>query len=346
MSSDNSISDLARKLLADLFSNLRKNKGYWYEVQNNEYFSSYLATALAVRESDFQFVMKSAGFFKKYGDGFRFNVTGMKTWVLALDLPVQISTFGYQGKTNIPCIGLGRGDDLSDHPKNQGKAPRFPADIWKYSKLFRVFVNSFDSTSSEDAIRERSSDEEQKEKNKKMHHPDVSKLMMNRLKTTLLPVLLADGGYKLKPNLRSDFSLVSIATVSAEVEEIMRSIIKEVDLLKWQKMMKLCGDEEEAASEDIETAKNKYPTLSLLNVPLSSDFVQKQILRDIVRWNNDMNGTKTMSVVMMNSVEVSLVQIPKSGSANRAKRNEYQIAWLRQLLCALSGKNDTNDEET
>ena len=76
----------------------------------------------------------------------------------------------------------------------------------------------------------------------------------------------------------------------------------------------------------------KCPTLSELSIPFSSDFVQKQTLCDIVQWNGDIDATKTMSAMMMNSVEISSVQMAKSGGASRAKRNECELAWLHQSL--------------
>ena len=93
MLSDNSIFDLTRKMLADLFLLFKDTKGYWYKLLNNDSFSTYLAVSLAVKDSDFKFVMKCAGFLYKYGDNFRFNAFLMKKWINMTNLPVQITTF-------------------------------------------------------------------------------------------------------------------------------------------------------------------------------------------------------------------------------------------------------------
>ena len=79
---------------------------------------------------------------------------------------------------------------------------------------------------------------------------------------------------------------------------------------------------EEGENEDM---KRKYPVLSGMNVPLANDFALQHILREIIRWNFEKNKTKTISVTMMNSVRISLVQIPKSSSATRAKKTSTRI---------------------
>ena len=63
-----------------------------------------------------------------------------------------------------------------------------------------------------------------------------------------------------------------------------------------QKNKAAIKDEGVSATVDDE----KCPALSGLNVPLSSDFVQKQTQCDIVQWNNGVGGTKKMSVTIAN----------------------------------------------
>ena len=53
MLSDNSIFDLTRKMLADLFLLFKDTKGYWYELLNYKSFSTYLAVSLAVSDRNF-----------------------------------------------------------------------------------------------------------------------------------------------------------------------------------------------------------------------------------------------------------------------------------------------------
>ena len=67
MSVDNSISAMARKLLSDVFFHLERTEGRWYELLNTTYFSSPLTEALSISKSDFDFVLKSAGFLRSYG---------------------------------------------------------------------------------------------------------------------------------------------------------------------------------------------------------------------------------------------------------------------------------------
>ena len=83
------------------------------------------------------------------------------------------------------------------------RAPRFPRNIARYSRNFPIFVNSFDLSLKERPIQDCiiDGDKQQQENSTKMHHPVVSKMVIDRLRTCFLPVLLVDDRYRLKHNL-------------------------------------------------------------------------------------------------------------------------------------------------
>ena len=184
-----SCTTIARQLVFEF----EKDQRVLAQLLSGECFSSHLATALSVRESDFEFVMKSARFLKKCGDNFWFDGAAMKMWVVASNTLVQMTTFSYLGKTNIQCVlALGKQEELLDHPKFQKDGKTwFTADIWQHSKYFHVFVNLFDLAAKQHSITnaDRANDKEKEEDNNaKMHHPDVSEMLMDRLRTCSLPV--------------------------------------------------------------------------------------------------------------------------------------------------------------
>ena len=129
-----------------------------------------------------------------------------------------------------------------------------------------------------------------------------------------------------------------VLKLAKETVPIMRVIINQVDNLKNKRALEMI-QQNNTDTNNRGVDEEKYPVLTLHNTLLMNSVCQQRVLRELIKFQQQMKEARSIIVTMWNRGTEILVVIPKLSKDRRnLQRNKTRLLWLKDLTDALAGK--------
>ena len=168
------------------------------------------------------------------------------------------------------------------------------------------------------------------------HGPPTS-LLINRIRTHLLPLLIEDNAIAEMDN----FWQHNID--EKQIETALLLIVGSIHEEKEKKLSTILETDHLELSPRTLSNTSSFPKLRQYGIPLGNKQVHQSILRDLFSISKKTTTSSTSLSMELNSGEErSLVLIPRPTGFRNMVRNEKEVGWFSELLKAIIG--NTNQE--